>query len=418
MTMLVTAALFQAISTRAAEPIKAPEPDRFPLMPCAFNAEALLGNRTLDQAVFLEMKECGFNIAGFALSRAELDEIHAAGMVAYYCAPELRHMNWADPNTENYPDIVERMVAEVGDHPALYGYFLADEPNVSLFANQVKMLELIRQAAPDKHVYVNLLPNYAPLEAIGTQSYREYLDRFIRDYRPERLGLDYYALMHWKDRQKLQGDYWLNLEEAREASLAAGIPLAMCTLAIPHLYYRQPTEDDLYFEVFSALLYGVQGFDFFTYFTPDSVFGYRQGPINEFGRKTPTWYALQNVLSTVHVIADLCSKLQSSRVYHIPQVPAEKGTRPADKNTLIASFDCDPEFRFAVGEFKHTETGDTYVMIMNKNLDFTRFFGTINWNRKPSKIETFNQRTGKLRPFRTDEGFLPPGKAVILKLTF
>ncbi|WP_176011827.1 hypothetical protein [Victivallis sp. Marseille-Q1083] len=387
-------------------------------MSYTFNAEALLGNRTLGKEIFLEMKECGFNIAGFALSRAELDEIHAAGMVAYYCAPELRRMNWADPDTENYPAIVEKMIAEVGDHPALYGYFLADEPNVRLFANQVKMLELIRQAAPDKHIYVNLLPNYAPLEAIGTQSYREYLDRFIRDYRPERVGLDYYALMQWKDRHQLQGDYWLNLEEAREASLAAGIPLAVCTLAIPHLYYRQPTEDDLYFEVFSALLYGARGLDFFTYFTLDLDAAFRNGPINEFGRKTPTWYALQNVLSTVHVIADLCSKLQSVRVYHIPLVPEEKGTRPADKNALIASFDCDPEFRFAVGEFRHTETGDTYVMIMNKNLDFTHFFGTVNWNRKPSKIEIFNQRTGKLRPYRTDEGFLPPGKAVILKLTF
>lgn len=396
----------------------APERDdsRFPVLAWGTNQHLAPAGAPLTVERFREMAECGITIAGFALDRAELDMIHEAGLTAYFQEWDITSIPWTSADPSTFQAKVDRMVEKVGDHPALYGYMLADEPTVAAFANQSRMYDLIRRSDPERDIYVNLYPNYVSMQHLGVGSYREYLTRFVTEYRPYWLGYDYYALI--ENVPALRGDFWLNLEEARETALAAGIPFHICTQGVAHFEMRAPSLEDLYLEIYSGLLYGARQIDIFTYFSPDCG-NYRGAAINGGGDKTPTWHALKEVLGTVHTVAPVLNHLNSTRVYHIPHIAAEKGTRPAPADSLISDIVTWGEPRFAVGEFIHDATGEQYVMIQNKSLTHSVAIDKIQWRRTPAEISVVSQtRPGVLRAFGGEEYWIAPGRAVLLKVRF
>jgi hypothetical protein len=56
---------------------------------------------------------------------------------------------------------VTALVKEVNDHPAVFGYYLRDEPSAAMFPGLEKVAGVIRELAPGKWPYINLFPNYA-----------------------------------------------------------------------------------------------------------------------------------------------------------------------------------------------------------------------------------------------------------------
>ncbi len=388
----------------------------FPVLAWGTNQHLAPAGKPLTVERFREMKECGINIAGFALDRAELDLIHEAGMVAYFQEWDITSIPWAAANPATFPGLIEKMLKKVGDHPAIYGYMIGDEPTTAAFPNQSIMYNLLRKAAPDKDLYVNLYPNYVSLEHVNVKSYREYLDRFTKDYKPCWLSYDYYPFM--ENILTLRGDYWWNLEDARSASLAAGIPFHQCIQGVAHFDFRYPDLNDLYFQVYSSLLYGARGINIFTYFSPDCG-NYRGAAINHHGEKTETWHNLKEVLSGLRVIAPVINHLKSNMVYHIPHQPNEKGTVKAPGNSLISDIVTWGEPRFAVGEFTHDRTNEQYVMIQNKSLRNSVAIDKIQWRRQPASIKVVSQsRPGVLREFGGEEFWIAPGRAVLLKVAF
>ena len=67
---------------------------------------------------------------------------------------------------------------------------------------------------------MNLFPNYASAEQLGSTTYREHLERFVETCHPTVLSYDHYALM---DDGSLRNGYWQNLEQMRGAGLKHGL---------------------------------------------------------------------------------------------------------------------------------------------------------------------------------------------------
>jgi hypothetical protein len=75
--------------------------------------------------------------------------------------------------------------------------------------------------------------------------------------------------------------------------------------------------------------------------------------------------------------------------------------------------------RFAVGEFVHSETGETYIIILNKA--FNRSFPiNLKWQGKvPASVEINPQsRKGEWHNCAGEEKWVAPGHAILLKVTF
>ena len=188
------------------------------------------------------------------------------------------------PELEKDP---ENTVRYFMSHPATAGYFLRDEPATPSFGELGKWARRI-QSVDSKHLcYLNLLPTYAPLEALVATSYRDYVHRFINEVPMPMLSFDHYPIVG----DTYRGDWYENLEIFSDEARAAGKPFWAFALTTAHDPYPMPDLAMLRFEMYSNLAYGAQGLQYFTYWTPgkNPNWNFHHGPIGLDSKRTDVY---------------------------------------------------------------------------------------------------------------------------------
>jgi hypothetical protein len=380
-------------------PILAPAQDTefFPVM--AWNSPPT------DLPTLRKMRECGLTLAGFVPPSA-LDAVQAAGMKGIVSDPRVNGYDWTNVDEKAARERVGSLIAEVGKHPAVYGYNLRDEPSAALFPGLAKVAALIHELAPGKWAYINLFPNYADAQQLGAPDYPSYVEQFVATCKPSQLSYDHYALM---DDGSLRGGYWKNLEQMRAASKKHSIPFWNIVLTAAHFNYREASAADLRFQVYSTLAYGGKGIAYFTYFAPQ-IGNYRMAPVDQFGNTTETWEHLRNVNLQIEKLAPTLLRLSSDEVYHFGSVP-DGGTKASEKSLVreIAG-------EIAVGDFTHRD-GTRYVLLVNKDVQRSIPCAP-QFRTAPKKVELVSPYTGSLTDFQGEQVWLAPGQGSLLKLTF
>ena len=220
---------------------------------------------------------------------------------------------------------ITSLVKEVGKHPAVYGYYLRDEPT-SVFSRPRESCRAnprTRSRQMGLHQFVSRLRQR---RATRREQLRGIHREIYRHLQTNRLSYDNYSLM---DDGSLRDGYWQNLEAMRNASVKHKIPFWNIVLSVAHFNYREPSAADLRFEVYTTLAYGGKGIAYFCYFAPQ-VGNYRGAPIDQFGNETQSWQWMQNVNLQVAKLAPTLLQLTSDDVYHLGDVPAA-ATRLARK---------------------------------------------------------------------------------------
>lgn len=356
-----------------------------------------------DPGVLKKIRDCGFTVAGFVAPSA-LDACAAAGLKAIVSDARTSGYDWAAVDEPKARQNVSNLVAEVGNHSAVFGYYLRDEPPATWFGNLEKVAASIRELAPDKWAYINLFPDYAVDSQLETTGYADYLERFVTTCHPKIISYDNYSLM---DDGSIRSSYWTNLEAVRNACKKHRIEFWNIVLAVAHFSYREPTPADLRFEAYTTLAYGGRGLAYFTYFAP-AVGNYRGAAIDQFGNETPTWHHLQNINLQIQKLGPILLKLESDDIYHIGDVPPQCKGPPT--NSLVSSM---PGGNFLVGEFTHQD-GSRYALIVNK--DLVKSHPCLPQFRKPARrLQHISPYTGSLTPFEGEYVWLAPGQGVLLK---
>jgi hypothetical protein len=357
-----------------------------------------------DPAVLRKMHECGLTVAGF-VNPDGLEACKAAGLKAIVSDPRTSGYDWAKVDESKARKNVASLVAKVGRHPAVYGYYLRDEPNAQMFPGLAKVADLMRELSPGKWPYINLFPDYATPDQLGTTNYAEYLERFIATCHPSIISYDNYSLM---DDGSVRESYWSNLEAVRAVCRKHGIAFWNIVLSVAHFSYRELNAADYRFQVYTTLAYGGRGISYFTYFTP-STGNYRMGPIDQFGNQTPTWYYMQHANLQIQKLAPTLLQLSSDAVYHFGHVPAGASGLPA--NSLLTSAGSD---YLIVGDFTHRD-GSRYVMIVNKDLVKSHPCSP-KFRQATRRLLHVSAYTGALTPFEGEDVWLPPGGGVLLRI--
>lgn len=367
----------------------------FPTMPWNYTPN--------DNEVLAKIKECGFIVAGF-VAPGTLTNCEKIGLKGIVQDPRIYNYDWTKVDKNAVRSNVVAAVKEVQGNPAVYGFYLRDEPPATFFPGLETIASIVHETAPNKWAYMNLFPNYAENWQLGTSGYEEYLEKFITNCHPTQLSYDHYALM---DDGSLREGYWRNLEQMRAAALKHDLPFWNIVLSVAHFNYREPSAADLRFEVYSSLAYGVRGLAYFTYFAPQ-VGNYRMAPIDQFGHPTPTWGNLQNVNLQIQKLAPTLLNLKSDEVYHFGSIP--NGCHGPSTNSLISSLGGE----FAVGDFTHKD-GSRYVMVVNKNVSKSIPVGP-GYRHAPKSVKLISPYTGQPTPFEGEQVWLAPGAGALLKL--
>ncbi len=367
----------------------------FPIMPW--------DNPPNDPKVLRELRECGFTIAGFVPPKT-LDACRAAGLKAIVKDPRAMSLDWKQfDEVAAWTNLVS-LVAEVGKHPALFGYYLRDEPSADMFYGLGRASTLLRDLSPGKWPYINLFPNYASREQLGTATYAEHLDEYVAKCHPPIISYDHYALMNGG---KLREGYWLNLEQIRTLALKHELPFWNIVLSTAHYDYRVPTDADFRFQIYSTLAYGGKGISYFVYFgtkwNPDT------SALDLNGKRTAIWYRMQSVNRQVHKLAPTLLALRSDAVYHFGQPPT--GCQSPPPTSLVSSIN---NTNFMAGDFTH-HNGTRYVMIMNKDFTYSHVCEP-QFRAPPKRIRCVSAQTGRLVPFKDEQTWIAPGAGVLLRL--
>jgi len=397
-----------------------------------------------------QLAELGFNLV-WCSTVEDLDAAHALG---------LRGLSYGlDAGKIDQPGgeaALDAYIDNVKDHPAMYGYWISDEPSAAKFPELGRLVAYIRKRDPAHVALINLFPTYATPEQLGIlsdqitdshpdddRSYREYLRQFVEIVKPDLISYDHYHFLGEFARdvgsersvvgsQISTGDnvqYFLNLALVREAALGGGVPFVNVVQACANTPGCRTTNgDEGRFLAYTTLAYGGQGIAQFVYQAWEGSTHWG-GVVNVDGTPTSLGKALPRINAEFVAIGTELQPLTSLGVYHLGAVPLGALGLPADARFTVdppvsaAKFNPPAPVEGMLLGYYGANGNPTHVLVVN--LDYTREVTTTVVG--PGSIEVFDagerhwhkasdgSRAGP-EPSRKAEVILMPGGGKLLRL--
>lgn len=353
---------------------------------------------------YREMREAGFNISFPHLKNN--DEV--ARTVEASRGSGVKIIVMSDDVISN----PEGTVARFRDEPQIVGWYLLDEPVANQFADLARLRDRIYAVDSTRLIYLNLLPEILPSAKLGTKSYDEYMQRFLDEVRPQMLSYDHYPILHNDSTNTtvIRPEFYSNLENGRRVAQANGCPLWAFCLSTAHLSYPVPRDSHLWLEAFSALAYGAQGIQHFTYWEPDTELIFYHAPIDSTGMRTDVYYQLQSLNREIQRLAPVFLGSEMLGVWHTGENIPHGTTRLSGTPGGLQTLHTDGEGVLV----SHLRGGDgnEYIMLVNRDIvhaqkvsaDFTNApramtsDGTLRTLSQPESIKPGSYLLIRLRP--------------------
>jgi hypothetical protein len=374
---------------------------------------------SMTDATARQMAEGGWNVVW--CGEKELDVVQRHGLRAQLQDPLLTPASLEQPAQR---EKLDALIARVRQHPALYAYFITDEPNAKDFAALGKLAAYLREQDPAHLAYINLFPTYASNEQLGnkgdvTTAYQAHLQQYVEQVKPALISYDHYQFTARGD----SAQYFLNLALIRRAAQDAGVPflniVQACTWT-PAM--RVPKGDEMRYLVYTTLAYGAQGISYYVY----CCAGHTGAIAHADGSPTPLYRALRDLNREFVAIASQLQPLRSLGVYHAGMLPP--GAEPLPKD---AAFVLDPPVSPAdykapepvkgallgcfgpVGK-KAQSPSPTHVLVVNLTYESEAVLGI----RGPKRLETFDAGSGQWSRASGQrvELRLPPGGGKLVRV--
>lgn len=187
----------------------------------------------------------------------------------------------------NYPSIKKYF-----DAPHVWGFYLRDEPNSSLFPVLKESVEAFAKCS-DKVAFINIFPMYANEQQLGNPTYSEHVVQFLDTVMPKWTSVDIYPL----NVDGLYDGYCKNLDEFATPCRERGIPFSVYLQSVSFASSkRTPSRRDLEWQTWCIKSFGSDEAIYFTYMTPySSAEDFKDALIDHDLEKTNRWFYAQSV---------------------------------------------------------------------------------------------------------------------------
>ena len=257
---------------------------------------------------FSDLKDCGFthvyieNKFGKPGSSGFLQAINLCEKHGIKAIPQTQ---WVDGVKQSYKDDP----TDYHNYSCYAGHNIWDEPSAADFPKIAEEYESYAKDYPDATFFTNLFPSYASLDQLGTESYAEYVKKYVDEVLSliktnKTISVDFYPLMSSSGRKFIHSQYLMNLDILCDEAYKNGIT--------PYVFiqdmgfgskWRNPSTGDLSFQTYTALAFGIKGIQHFTYYTPPigHEFSAEQvALIDRRGQKTALWNEAKRINDEVH----------------------------------------------------------------------------------------------------------------------
>jgi|694.fasta_scaffold16261_7 hypothetical protein len=322
---------------------------------------------------YKEIADCGFNVAqGFLWEPASPELVKLNMKYLDLCQQVgIKGLVWDGislqaggfdkrPTPEEIPRIektLDGMIAQYSAHPAFMGFILGDEGNNLEGNHRLGVINEYLARKDPKHLpYYNLLPAYAfnPLS-----TYDEFVARYIEDAKPALVSYDHYRQMFESGDERT---YWYNMELMRKKCAAARLPFNQIIVSNRHMGYRECSEVDLRWQVYTSLAYGSRGIQYFTYwFTPGLAWADAPALISKDGKRDVKWEYVRKINRRIAKLGPTLARLTSTGAYCTAPIPP--GARKLAAGAPVRKAEGGA---LAIGCFQDPE-GKQYVMVVNRS---------------------------------------------------
>jgi len=324
-------------------------------------------------ASYQKLKDVGVNIDIAFFTNADaiasgLEAAGKAGIKLMISCPELK----SDP---------EITAKRFKNHPALEGYYLADEPGKSQFQELADLAKRLK-AVDDKHYsFVNLFPNINSNQSkFGTKDYKEYIETFDKLFPAPYLSFDFYPVVDGTVHPR----WYENMEFFANKYRNEGRPFWAFALTTSYLAYSndsgQPTLND-FFQLYKTynpektfvhdiptlaalrlqvnvnLAYGAQGIEYWSF----RGFG---SPLDEQGKRTVVYDRLQKVSNEIQHLSGV---FLGAKVISVSQT----GLNIPNETTRLSQLPAPVKLLETVGEGAVVSVlengGNTFLVIVNRD---------------------------------------------------
>ena len=351
-----------------------------------------------------ELKECGFNISfshtsTLAEAQQALELGNKTGVKIMLTCSEL-NTNTAET------------VNQVKDSPALYGYFLRDEPTNADLPALAQWADRVRSADNNHPIYFNLFPNYVDEATLGGD-YEEHVKEAIKTVKPNQVSFDFYPIRETSDGIVIVPTWWQNLEIIKKYSDEAGLPFWAFALSTPHSPYPEPELAHLRLQMYTNLAYGATCLQYFTYWCPTpGTWDFHNAPIALDGTKTSTWTLVKQMNTELQARAGVFVGMKVNGVYQTGPADSQPvGTYPlTGSHEPLSRLNIKTDGAGAVTSF--FENGNwQYLMLVNRSC-IAAFDYLIEFKKDVQIVE----RDGTVRDLgNSDDTNLDAGDCVIYR---
>lgn len=306
---------------------------------------------------------------------ALLDECQRQGMRLILRVGGLDFRN-AVESMEEYEKNFRRALEDFGSHPATYGFFIGDEPgNETQMQACINAYKLQLSLAPNLMPFLNFLPYWEGIEnsVYGGRSFNDWAKEFTEKSGCPQICYDHYAQLNPETDAGLDS-YFLNLKKFAEMANYAGIELWTTLLSVGHYRYRVPTEDDLRWQLNTAVACGCRGILWFYFYNNMPGNNYRGAPIDELNEETDTYRNMRRVQYRFHKMhGDLLYSLKHKKTYGFEKCYGTMDPFPQETHPLIRRMISTDRLPGLLSFFEDSEGREYAVMVNNSPFESGRF---------------------------------------------
>lgn len=340
-----------------------------------------------NEDVVIKMKEAGFDIVplqrfayDYEMNKTALDLLKKHGLNAAVTDGRISSLYYDNAPQSRIDTVVAEVVEYYKDYDNIKEWIICDEPSAAKFDVIGRITDAIHRLAPGAKAYVNLLPNYAPADMLGTSSYEEYLNSFCEKVQPDYICFDYYDLLGDDTTVSHRGLYLENHEQARIAGMKYNKENRVIVLLIKHGPYSNVSYTEVVWQSNLSLLFGNKSLSFFTFSLPteDKNFVWSDAMVEGDGSTTPHYEYVKKANAETRVLGNALYNTEAEKVFCID-------------NTNTASFTIGIPMYSSYGALADIEGGKDMLVSFYNNGSFL----LMNGNSDPDMPSTLTTKSIK-----------------------
>lgn len=302
---------------------------------------------------------------------------------------------------------VKEAYNDFGKHPAVFGFFVGDEPAINEYEVYIDAINIVMEIAPELVPFANLVPywgggsDFDMLVGAPEENHTKIVENLLSKTNLPLLGYDQYCQCLTEQANQACGinSYFLVLDKYNEITKKHGIPFYVSLLACGHWDYRLPTEDDIRWQIYTSIAHGARGIIWFHLYGYDAGTSYVGNPmIGPERLKTPTYDAIkrqQYIFDCYY--REILDKIYMTDVYHVGHI-------------------YDPRKRFCADEYIFDVNGKyshpTIITYYKEYDSEEKWVSIVNADQRLSNKITLKMQSGKEHVF-----WLAPGEMRLEKLS-